>query len=55
VFKFVTILVSDSFSVKTRNTVGFHRPDDNNTNLEYVIRKGDKAVVVASFNSPSRK
>jgi len=51
----VTILVSDPFSVKTRNTTGIHRPDDYNTNLEYLIRKGDKEAVVASFNSPSRK
>jgi hypothetical protein len=45
----VTIPVPYSFSVKTRNTAGFHRPNDNNTNLEYLIKKGDKAVVVASF------
>jgi hypothetical protein len=51
----VTSLFSDSFSVKTRKARGFHRPDDYNTNLEYLTRKGVKEGVVASFNSPSRK
>jgi len=51
----VTILVSDSFSVKTRTTTEFHSPNDYNTNLEYLIRKGDREAVVTSFNSPSRK
>jgi len=55
VFKVVIILVPNSFSVKTRDTTGFHRPDDNNTNLEYLIMKGDKRAVVVSFNSSSRK